>query len=183
MNIFQLGRIIMGVLSDNPSKEPMHYGEVYGIWSYLNAAKAALVAYQVFYNHAGDADLRAFIEDIIRNAIKPQIEETEKLLKENGVALPPTPPERAVANRENIPVGARFNDPEIAFTIASGISATLIACSQIMGQSIREDIGMMFGQFHMTNAQYGLRLLRMQKEKGWLVTPPLHVRELEPVGV
>ena len=183
MNIIQLGRSIMGVLSDNPRNEPMHYGEVIGAWTYLTAAKAALVAYEVFYNHAGDNDLRAFIEDINRNAIKPQIEEIEKLLKENGVALPPSPPERAVANRESIPVGARFNDQEIANTIASGIAATLVACSQIMGQSIREDIGMMFGQFHMQNAQYGLRMLRMLKEKGWLIQPPLHVREAETVGV
>ena len=173
----------MGVLSDNPIKEPMHYGEVFAVWSYLNAAKGALVGYQVFLNHAGDQELRTFIEDIIRDGIKPQIEDTEKLLKENGVALPPTPPERAVANRESIPVGARFNDPEIAYTMAQGIAATLVACSQIMGQSIREDIGVMFGQFHLKNAQYGLRLLRLQKEKGWLVPPPLHVNEGEAVRV
>lgn len=183
MNIFQLGRSIMGVISDNPRTEPMHYGEVFGVWSYLTAAKAALVAYEVFYNHAGDEELRSLIEDIMRHGIQPQIEETEKLLKENGVALPPTPPGRAVANRESIPVGARMNDPEIAYTMASGIAATLVACSQIMGQSIREDIGMMFGQFHMKNTQYGLQLLRLQKKKGWLTTPPLHVGEVEAVGV
>jgi len=173
----------MGVLSDNPRNEPMHYGEVFGVWTYLTAAKAALVAYEVFYNHAGDEDLRAFIDDVMRNGIKPQIEETEKLLKENGAPLPPSPPERAVANRESIPVGARFTDQEIAYTIASGIAATLIACSQIMGQVTREDIGMMFVQFHMKNAQFGLRLLRLQKEKGWLTLPPLHVQERETVGV
>ena len=173
----------MGVLSDNPKKEPLHYGEVFGIWSYLNAAKASLVAYQVFYNHAGDEELRTFIDDVIRTGIRPQIEETEKLLKENGVALPPTPPERAVANRENIPVGARFNDQEIAFTVATGIAATLVACSQIMGQCVREDVAMKFAQFHTQNAQLGLRLLRMQKEKGWLIPPPLHLTEKEAVPV
>lgn len=50
-----------------------------------------------------------------------------------------------------------------------------------MGQSLREDIGTMFGQFHMSKAQFGARLLRMQKEKGWLVPPPLHLQVPEMV--
>lgn len=39
---------------------------------------------------------------------------------------------------------------------------------------IREDIAMMFGRFHMQKATFGAKLLRMNKEKGWLVPPPLH---------
>lgn len=183
MGIFNLGRFVMGIIGDNPKKEPLHYGEVFGVWSYLNAAKATLVAYQVFLNHVGDQDLRIYIEDVLRSCIRPQIEETEALLKENGVALPPTPPERPVANRESIPVGARFNDPEIAYTISAGVAATLVACSQMMGQSVREDIATMFGKFHAQNAQFGLRLLRMQKEKGWLVPPPMHITEREAAFV
>jgi len=44
------------------------------------------------------------------------------------------------------------------------------------GQCIREDIALMYGQFHMKKAQYGAKLLRMNKEKGWLVPPPLNVK-------
>jgi hypothetical protein len=50
----------------------------------------------------------------------------------------------------------------------------LIVCSTIMGMSVREDIGMIFGELHMKKARFGLRTLRMMKEKGWLVAPPLH---------
>jgi hypothetical protein len=45
-----------------------------------------------------------------------------------------------------------------------------------MGQSIREDIGMMFGQFHLKKAQFGVRVLHLNKEKGWLLPPPLHLK-------
>jgi len=31
------------------------------------------------------------------------------------------------------------------------------------------------GQFHMAKAQLGAKLLRLNKNKGWLVPPPLHV--------
>jgi hypothetical protein len=182
MNILQLGRTIMGILSDNPQNEPMHYGEVFGVWSYLLGTKGYVAGYQTLINHTGDEDLKKFLEDIIQT-MKQEIEQVDKLLKDNGVGLPPTPPDRPTAALESIPVGARFSDPEIAASVSKDIAAGLVACSQIMGQSIREDIGMMFGQFHLTKAQYGVRLLRINKEKGWLIPPPLHVKTPEPAHV
>jgi len=173
----------MGVLSGNPKDEPMHYGEVFAVWSYLLASKGALMRYQVFMNHTGDEDLRRLLEDLIHNMVRPEIEQTEQLLKENGVALPPGPPERPGAPLESIPAGARINDPETSAILVADLSAGLVACSQIMGQCIREDIAMMFGQFHQKKAQYGSQLLRLNKEKGWLVVPPLQVKASEPALV
>jgi len=49
----------------------------------------------------------------------------------------------------------------------------MVACSQVMGKSIREDIGALFGKYHMTKAALGLKALEMSKEKGWLIPPPL----------
>ena len=40
----------------------------------------------------------------------------------------------------DIPVGARFQDPEVAAKLTADTAAGLVACSTIMGQSIREDI-------------------------------------------
>lgn len=164
----------MGILSGNPKEEPMHYGEVYAVWSSYSLAKAQVASYEVLYNHAGDKELKKFIDDLIRNVVKPCIEETEQLLKTNGVGLPPTPPERPEARAEDIPVGARIMDPEIAATISMSIAQGLVADSTAMGQSTREDIAVMFGQAHMKNAQMGAKLLQLTKEKGWLITPPLH---------
>ena len=164
----------MGILSGNPKNEPMHYGEVYGVWKYLFALYVGRTVYQTYANHAGDKDLRNFIHDKLENIIEPQIKELSNLLKENGVSLPPSPPEQAKVERESIPEGARFSDTLLAGFIASEISAGLIASSTIMGSSIREDIAAMFAELHTKKVQYGLILLRMMKEKGWLVAPPLH---------
>lgn len=46
-------------------------------------------------------------------------------------------------------------------------------CGQ-MGESIREDIAMLYGQFHIAKTQIGAKILRLNKSKGWLVSPPLH---------
>ena len=166
----------MGILSGNPKEEPMHYGEVFSIWHFLMAEKAALVTYQTFYNHAGDADLRKFIVEK-NEARKDLIAQLEELCKENSIQLPPGPAERTECDLESIPVGARFQDPEIANAIAVDIAAGLVTCSKIAGMSIREDVAALFLTVHGKAAVFGGRMLRMQKEKGWLVPPPLHLKK------
>ncbi|QDI93026.1 DUF3231 family protein [Salicibibacter halophilus] len=164
----------MGMFSGNQKQEPMHYGEVIGVWSALSVAKGQLTTYQIFHNHAGDEDLKKFIQDMVENVTKPSIEENEALLKENSVSLPVAPPERSEADQEDIPVGARIMDPEIAAAMSKDIAQGLVADSTLIGQCIREDIAMMYGQSHTKKAQMGAKLLKMNKEKGWLVSPPLH---------
>jgi hypothetical protein len=164
----------MGILSGNPQNEPLHYGEVFGVWSHLLAAKGMLVGYQTYANHTGDGDLKNLIEEAM-DGLKNEIRQTEELLKLNGVGLPPSPPERPLADLESIPPGARFMDPEISASISKDISQGLVACSQMIGQSIREDVAMLYGQFHLSKAQLGAKFLRLNKEKGWLVPPPLHL--------
>ncbi|WP_156288602.1 DUF3231 family protein [Oceanobacillus salinisoli] len=163
----------MGILSGNPKDEPMHYGEVFGAWSFVTGTKGMVAGYQTFRNHAGDADLINLIDEAISQC-QLEIREVETLLKENGVGLPPTPPERAEVNLKDIPTGARAMDQEISVKISADIAAGLVTCSTMIGQSIREDIATMFGQFHMQKAVLGAKFLRLNKEKGWLVPPPLH---------
>ncbi len=168
-----LRRMTMGILSGNPKEEPLHYGEVFSTWSYLLTAKGAIAGYQTLLNHAGDHDLKKILDEIIQ-LCKQEEKQIEELLKENGVALPPSPPDRPEACLDDIPTGARVQDMEIAATLSMDVAAGLVACSQIIGQSIREDVAMMFGQIHVQKAQLGAKILRMNKEKGWLVPPPLH---------
>lgn len=172
----------MGILNGNPKNEPLHYGEVFGAWSYLVSKNGLIAGYSTLANHVGDKDLKSLLQDIIRGA-KQEKEKVEDLLKVSGVALPPASPEKPVANSEAIPVGARFTDPEIAAMLARDNALCLAACSQMMGQSVREDIGAMFLGFHTNATQTGLRILRMNKEKGWIIPPPLHVDAPELIPV
>lgn len=163
----------MGILSGNPKNEPLHYGEVVGIWSYVLVEQGLIVAYQTFLNHAGDDDLKKLLKDTI-NQYKEDIVELQTILKENGVNLPPAAPEKPDATLEDIPVGARFQDPEIAASLTRDFSVGLVSCSSVIGQCIREDIALKFSKFHDKKLMIGAKLLRLTKEKGWLVPPPLH---------
>ena len=125
-------------------------------------------------NHAGDKDLK--ILDNLLDQAKLEIKECDALLTENGIAPAPMLPERPPVKLEDIPAGARFTDPEIAAKIAADTSLGLVAVSQVMGQSIREDIGALFAKYHVTKTALGVRILQLVKEKGWLVPPPLQIK-------
>jgi hypothetical protein len=168
----------MGILSGNPQDEPMHYGEVSGAWTAVLAGKAMIASYQTLLNHAGDEDLKKLIQEAIEQG-KQDNATIENLLKENGVGLPPTPPERPNTDLESIPAGARFMDNEIAAKMSADVAAGLVAASTMIGQCIREDIATLFGTIHTQKAGFGAKLLRLNKEKGWLVPPPLHLSSAE----
>ncbi|MES1041603.1 DUF3231 family protein [Peribacillus simplex] len=155
----------MGILSGNPKEEPMHYGELFGTWSYLTTTKGLIACHPTMLNHTGDKDFHTLLVEVI-NQGKQELDQLESLL-----------PERPKANLEDIPVGARLQDPEISASVTIDINAGLVACSQIRGQCIREDIAQMFAQFHTNKAALGADFLRLNKEKGWLVPPPLHINK------
>jgi len=168
----------MGILSGNPKDEPMHYGEVFSTWSFLLVGKGMNAAYQTMLNHAGDEDLKKLIVEAI-DACQQEAKQIEELLKENGIGLPPAPPDRPEACLNDIPVGARFQDPELAAKLSADIAGGLVSCSTIIGQSIREDIATLFAQFHAQKVTLGAKVLRLNKEKGWLIPPPLHHNKAE----
>ncbi|MFP7494519.1 DUF3231 family protein [Terribacillus saccharophilus] len=163
----------MGILSGNPQDEPLHYGEVYGLWTFVLTGNKMIANHQMLLNHVGDDDLKKLMIATIEGA-QAEVKQVSEILKANGIALPPAAPEPPKVDLESIPVGARFIDPDVAATASASVAAGLVSCSTMMGQAIREDIGMMFGQFHTNGAMLGAKYLKLMKEKGWLIPPPLH---------
>ncbi|MDF2722128.1 MAG: rane protein [Paenibacillus sp.] len=162
----------MGILSGNSKKEPLHYGEAYDVWQFSMAAKGCASTYRALSYHAGDKELKGIIRDMINQA-ELEFAECDEILVHNGLVPFPGLPQRPEARLEDIPIGARFTDMEIAAMLSASSAAGLVTCSQIMGKSIREDIGALFAKYHDTKAVIGLKALRLSKEKGWLVPPPL----------
>ncbi|MDS9472773.1 DUF3231 family protein [Sporosarcina pasteurii] len=164
----------MGVMDGNPKKEPMHYGEIIGTWSFIGANNGLISGYEAFVNHASDPDLIKLLEEAIK-MMKSETKELEKVLKNNGITPPPSLPGRPKANADDIPEGARLSDVEISGAVSINVGQGLVSCSMVMGQCLREDIAMMFGKYHVERALFGAKLLRLNKEKGWIIPPPLHI--------
>lgn len=171
----------MGILSGNPKKEPLHYGEVFDIWGYSMGAGLALSCYQTYMNHIGDKDLKELVRDLMEQS-KKEIAECNQLLKINEIAPPPALPDKPEAKLEDIPVGARFTDPEISSLVMAKLAAGVVLCSQVMAKCIREDVAALFEKYHTVKAALSLRSLQISKQKGWLVPPPLQMERLEPVN-
>jgi hypothetical protein len=165
----------MGILDGNPKDEPLHYGEIFHVWQFSATAKAMLSTLELYRCHAGDKDLKRVIDDLMDQALR-EIKDCDKLLKNNEILPPPLLPDRPSARLEDIPAGARFSDPEIGAALSAKIAAGLVACSQILGMCIREDIAALFLKTHTLKANTGLAVLRLNKEKGWLIPPPLQVK-------
>lgn len=166
----------MGILGEKQEDEPLHSGEVFNLWSYLYSTKGFLVTMQVLINHTGDHDLKVLLEDLLENVYTQEDQQVEALLKETGIRLPPAPPDRPNVEVQDIPAGARFNDPEIAEMVKKELMTGGIICSYIIGISIREDIKTMFGEFHTQKEEYERKLLKITKEKGWIVSPPINIK-------
>lgn len=166
----------MGIINNKANNEPFHSGEVYHLWAYLYSTKNLLVTMQVFINHAGDHDLKAYIEDLVESCLTQEGQQIEAILKEAGIRLPPAPPDRPHVEIEDIPAGARFHDPEIAILVQNEIITGRIQCSYITGIAIREDIRDMFGEFYSQKHEYEQKVINLSKEKGWLVIPPTNLK-------
>ncbi|GLB26528.1 membrane protein [Lacrimispora xylanolytica] len=163
----------MGIFNGNPKDNPLHYGEAYSLWSSLSMAKASLDLYQVYDNHTGDDDLKKFLKQVINNTVNPAIKDLEEILLQNDIAVPPTPAGRPEADIEQIPVGSRLQDVQIAYLVSADIAAGLTSCSAAISQSVREDVGLLFAQLSAKKIKDGSTLLELMKDKGWLIVPPL----------
>ncbi|MFD1851149.1 DUF3231 family protein [Oceanobacillus bengalensis] len=166
----------MAISNKKAKEEPLHSGEIYHLWAYLYDVKSTLVTMQVFINHSGDHDLKTFLEDTLESCFTQEAEQVEALLKEAGIRLPPAPPDRPNVEVEDIPAGARFNDPEIALLVKKELITGRVLCSYVTGIAIREDIRSMFSEFQTQKEEYEQNLITLSKEKGWVVTPPISIK-------
>lgn len=171
----------MGILSGIPKDEPMHYGEIFSAWQASMVAKGIVSCYQAYVNHAGDKDLKKILDALVDQA-KLEIKELDILLTENGIAPSPEPADRPQVKFEDIPAGARFTDPEIAAAIAADTATGIVAASQAMSQCIREDIAALYAKYHLSKTALAVSILEMNKDKGWLIPPPLQLKRPEPVN-
>ncbi|MCX7922104.1 MAG: DUF3231 family protein [Clostridia bacterium] len=155
-------------------EQPLNFGEVFSIWRYLVFVNGALVEYQTYLNHVGDKDLKAYLNEITSGPIRYLIQEFEGILKTNGVALPAAPPEKPLCAMESIPEGARVSDKEIISAIFRNISFALMILSQIIPLCTHEDLKQVFSELFKLMKNYEELVLKMRKDKGWLLQPPLH---------
>ncbi|MFS0751687.1 DUF3231 family protein [Oceanobacillus sp. 1P07AA] len=156
--------------------EPFHSGEVYHLWGYLYQVKTSLVTLQVFINHSVDHDFRVLVEDLLESCFTQESEQIEGILKEAGIRLPPSPPDRPNVDQHDIPAGAKFNDNELAILVQNELMAGRILANTVISVALKEDIRDLFTECINQRMEYEQKILHVMKQKGWLVIPPINIK-------
>lgn len=160
----------------NRSNEPLHAGEIYHLWDYLNDANQNNLLMQILINHAEDESFKNFLEEIFENIFQQEQEQVEIILKELGIRLPPAPPDRPKVEVSDIPAGARFHDPEIAHILQQKLTSGKLLCSFMTTVATKEYMETIFNEAHSLRTEYQQKLFTLCKKNGWYTSPPVHIK-------
>ena len=172
MNILETLADTFESFHEGGEKPPLHIGEAMNLWFYLSATEQTLRGEQVSRNTVRDADLKAKLEDVIRNVHTPIRDELRAFLQAEGVALPQITPEKAAGEFRDIPEDAKLNDEEVANLVSFNIVLGVTYACRGMTEAVRPDVAEMFARFQMKKMAFAVRLRQMLLKKGLLLVPP-----------
>jgi hypothetical protein len=159
-------------------KPPLHVGEVMNLWFYLTGVEQTLRGDQISYNIVQDEELRDKLKDIINNVHRPMIEELTEFLRNEGIPLPETTPQKPVGDYRGIPDGARLTDEEIAHLLSFNLVIGINSACRGMAEAVRPDVAAMFVKYQAMKMTFGLTLKELMIKRGWLLVPPYYERRV-----
>ena len=172
-NILESVKEILQLNLDNEPKNPLHVGEVMSCWMYLGLMDEATVYIQIALNSTNDDEVKHLLKDSL-NQCQTQSERFKKLLKEEGVHLPPTSEERPNSEPNSVPLGAKLTDEEIMNGLSLKTVSAVVHCATAASQSIRMDISSVFTHCLLEKMKFGATLREQMRKRGWMKVPPYY---------
>lgn len=112
INIFEVMKDAIEPFLDG-EKQPLHVGEAYHLWYYLAGIEQTIRNDQIAYNITQDEELKEKMKDLINNVHKPMKQELTNFLRDEGVPVPPSSPEKPLySDFLQIPEGAKLTDED-----------------------------------------------------------------------
>lgn len=162
---------ILKSLVDDEPKPPLHVLEVGNCWAYLAYLGDALTVSQQALNMTTDSDLSSAIHEELK-LIEIQKSKLQAYMIEEGIPLPPMTEQAPKCRQEDIPLGVKQTDYEIANALSLKITFSIVACAKAISEAVRVDYGIMFTQFLGQKIVYGTTYRTLMKKRGWLKVPP-----------
>jgi hypothetical protein len=153
---------------------PLHTGEVMNIWTFYSFVGEAKQSSVMALNHTSDNELSHALEDVIYHLEDKQLMKLKEFMKTNGIPLPDISADKSISDPNDVPLGAKMTDKEIANALILKISSGMIFCSRGISESVRDDVGLMFTEFHTQKVVYGLKVKKLMEKRGWLLVPPYY---------
>ncbi|WP_163536578.1 DUF3231 family protein [Gracilibacillus sp. YIM 98692] len=158
---------------DNEPKSRVHIGEATGCWLYYTALSEEIPVLESALNTTTDDVLIDLLKEGKKLATNQQQALQSFMLKE-GIPLSDTNEHKPISDPNDIPLGVKPTDSEIANLISAKVASNIVMCSTNISQSIRSDIGLMWIRFHSEKAIYGIDVKTKMREHGWIKVPPYY---------
>lgn len=156
---------------DNEEKAPLHVGETMNLWMFLTTIHEANIFNQMGMNSTNDDELLEMLQDSTKTCEKQTKQVTDLLIRE-GIALPPLTQHKPATNPNDIPLGTKMTDDEIANGVSIKDVAVIMICATGITQSIRTDVGRLFLQLMLEKVTFDTSLKNMMIRRGWIKVPP-----------
>jgi len=159
--------------SFSSNKDPLHVGEVMNLWTYYTLLDEANRYVEVALNTTRDSDLLELLKSSFDQCHKQTIE-LEEFLRTEGITIPPTSESKPKSDLNDIPLGVKLTDSEIANGIAVKDITAITMCSAGITQAVRTDVGTMWLKYLLTKTKSSAKLKILMKKRGWLKIPPYY---------
>lgn len=153
---------------------PLHTGEVTNIWMFYTYVDEAKRFSQMALNHTSDKELAHFLEDVVYNMEDKMASKLKEYMITNGIPLPNVTAQKPITDPRDVPMGAKMTDSEIANAVSLKIAGGIMLCARGQAEAIRDDVGLMFTEFHAQKLVFGLKLKKLLIKRGWIETPPYY---------
>lgn len=158
---------------DDEPKSPLHVGEVMSCWSFLASAAEDQVHSEAGINSTTDPELSRALHEAVQ-MFKSQRERLIAFLQLEGVSLPPLSESKPISDPNEIPLGVRLTDDEIANSLIIKLVMAISSCADAVTQSVRNDVGLIWVEFLQEYLTFGATLKALMKKRGWFKFPPFY---------
>lgn len=173
VNILEAVTNVVQSLVDDEPKSPLHIGEAMNCWTYLGMMEEEISLVQLMLNTTTDDELTAILHSAEKLA-SSQKNKLKDFMQREGVPLPPAAEEKPKSEPNEVPLGAKLTDNEIANSLAVKAIANTLACSKGAVESLRNDVGLMFVQFFGEKIVFAANLKALMRKRGWVKVPPYY---------
>jgi hypothetical protein len=176
-SIFDSFKSLIGSLTDEEPKPPLHTGEVMSLWTLLTVYQEGQMIYNVALNTTQDPELLHAVHNAVKES-RECIHALEQFFKTEGIPLPSPSDQKPDSSPDQIPFGVRFTDEELANLIVGKITSCIAICGQAIAQCLRNDVGIVLLRQMAVLLNFGIPYKSLMRKRGWLKTPP----EYSPPG-
>ncbi|WP_456276338.1 DUF3231 family protein [Bacillus sp. AK128] len=158
---------------DHEDKAPLHVGEVMSFWTYLTVLDEAIRYEEVGLNTTTDDEVKELLVDA-KKLCESQSQRLSSFMQKEGIPLPPGPKKKPLSEPNEIPLGVKFTDDEIANGVSLKVAAAGMECALGNSQSIRSDVGLIWTEFYAELLTFGATTKTLLRKRGWIKVPPYY---------